>query len=95
MACQTCDIIRGLLLAKGVPSPIVDLAIESVARDEEVMKAQARVLGKKVKRKASAYSKRYGKAFKQVAKKYKLKSGAWAKNGFKRAQKEAHKMAKR
>ena len=42
MACQTCDIIRGLLMAKGVPSPLVDLAIESVARDEEVMKAQAK-----------------------------------------------------
>jgi len=30
-----------------------------------------------------------------VAKKYKLKSGSWAKNGFSRAQKEAHRLAKR
>ena len=50
---------------------------------------------KVVKRKASAYSKKYGRAFKKVAHKYKLKSGKWAKNGFKRAQKEAHKLAKR
>jgi len=48
-----------------------------------------------VKRKASAYSKRYGRAFKKVASKYKTKSGAWMKNGFARAQKEAHRIAKR
>jgi hypothetical protein len=46
-------------------------------------------------RKASAYSKRYGKAFKKVQGQYKLKSGAWAKNGFKRAQKAAHALAKK
>jgi hypothetical protein len=47
------------------------------------------------RRKASAYSKRYGRAFKKVQGQYKLKSGAWAKNGFKRAQKAAHAMAKK
>jgi hypothetical protein len=47
------------------------------------------------KRKASAYSKRYGRAFKKVQGQYKLKSGAWAKNGFKRAQKAAHALAKK
>ena len=50
---------------------------------------------KKTKRKASAYSQKYAKAFKKVQGKYKLKSGKWAKDGFKRAQKAAHKMAKR
>ena len=49
----------------------------------------------KPKRKASAYSKRYGKMFRRVAPKYKLKNGAWAKDGFKRAQKAAHKLAKK
>ena len=49
----------------------------------------------KVKRKASDYSKRYGRNFKRIASKYKLKSGAWAKNGFKRAQKEAHRLTKK
>lgn len=49
----------------------------------------------KTKRKASAYSKRYGQMFRRVAPKYKLKSGAWAKNGFKRAQAAAHKLAKK
>ena len=49
----------------------------------------------KPKRKASAYSKRYGKMFKRVAPKYKLKNGSWAKDGFKRAQKAAHKLTKK
>ena len=47
------------------------------------------------KRKASAYSKKYGAAFKKVSKKYKKKNGGWKANGFKNAQKAAHKMAKR
>jgi len=47
------------------------------------------------KRKASAYSKKYGRAFKQVQGKYKTKSGSWMKDGFKRAQKAAHALAKK
>ena len=50
---------------------------------------------KKPKRKASAYSKRYGRMFKEIEHKYKLKNGSWAKNGFKRASKEARKLAKK
>ena len=46
------------------------------------------------KRKVSAASKRYGKAFKKVAPKFKLKNGSWKKNGFKLAVKAAHKLAK-
>ncbi|GAJ07430.1 unnamed protein product [marine sediment metagenome] len=49
----------------------------------------------KPKRKASAYSIRYGKMFKRVAPKYKLKNGSWAKDGFKRAGKEARRLAKK
>jgi len=51
-------------------------------------------LAKKL-RKASPYAKKYGKAFKKVAKKYKKKNGGWKKDGFKRAQKAAHRLAKR
>ena len=47
------------------------------------------------KRKASAYSKRYGAAFKRLQKKYKTKAGAWRKGGFKACQKAAHKAAKK
>ena len=87
MACRTCDMIRGIMMAEGIPNPIVNATIPLIeAAEVEVVKT--------VKRKASAYSKKYGRAFKKVASKYKLKSGAWAKNGFKRAQKEAHKLAR-
>jgi hypothetical protein len=49
----------------------------------------------KPKRRKSAYSRKYGKAFKKVAKKYKKKSGGWKANGFRNAQRAAHKLAKR
>ena len=88
MTCQTCDIIRGLLLAQGANASVVEASMPLVAAAETIAV-------KTVKRKASAYSKRYGKAFKKVARKYQKKSGGWMKNGFKRAQKEAHKIAGR
>jgi len=88
MACRTCNIIRGLLLAEGVNPAIVEASMPIVAAAESKVK-------KVVKRKATAYARRYGRAFKKVAHKYKTKSGAWMKNGFARAQKEAHRIAKR
>lgn len=50
---------------------------------------------KKVRRKVSAYQTRYGENFRKVAPKYKKKDGSWKKDGFKRAQKEAHKLTKK
>ena len=47
------------------------------------------------KRKVSAYNKRYKAAFKRVSSKHKLKSGKWKAGGFKRAVREAHKIAGR
>jgi len=47
----------------------------------------------KPKRKASAYSKRYGAAFRKVAPKFKLKNGSWKKNGYRSAVRAAHKLA--
>ena len=47
-----------------------------------------------VKRKASAYSKRFGMAFKKVSKTYKKKNGQWMKNGFRDAVRAGHKLAK-
>jgi len=49
----------------------------------------------KPKRKASAYSKKYAKAFKQIAPKHKKKAGGWKTGGYKRAVKQAHAKAKR
>ncbi|GAG65348.1 unnamed protein product [marine sediment metagenome] len=45
-------------------------------------------------RRKSKYHAAYGKAFKELAPKYKLKSGKWAKNGFKRTAAAARKQAK-
>lgn len=84
MACETCRLLKELLESAGV-SPDVAEPVSKLAAPAE----------RKVKRKASDYSKRYGRNFKRVAKKYKLKSGAWAKNGFKRAQREAHRLTKK
>tara|TARA_B100000470_G_C19760934_1_gene378304 strand:+ start:717 stop:986 length:270 start_codon:yes stop_codon:yes gene_type:complete len=47
------------------------------------------------KRAASAYSKRYGAAFKRLAPRYKKKSGGWKKDGFKRCSAAARKAAKK
>ena len=49
----------------------------------------------KKKRKASAYSKRYGREFRRLAPKYKNKRGGWKKDGFKRAQAAAHRAARK
>jgi len=80
--------IRGLLLSQGVPTSIVSPVVAGVAAGEAIVVAKA-------KRTVSAYSRRYGRAFKKVAKRYQKKSGGWMKNGFQRAQKEAHRIAKR
>ena len=47
------------------------------------------------KKRSSAYSRRYKANFKKIAKRFKLKSGKWKKNGFKSAVKLAHKMSKK
>lgn len=47
------------------------------------------------KKRSSAYSRRYKANFRKVAPDFKMKSGKWMKNGFKRAVKLAHKMSKK
>ena len=64
-------------------SPIAAEGINQILRTE-----------KKVTRKASKYAMKYGRAFKLVAPKFKTAKGGWKKDGFKRAQKAAHKKAK-
>ena len=84
MACETCRLLKELLESAGVSPGVAGPVSQMVAPAE-----------RKAKRKASDYSKRYGRNFKRIAGKYKLKSGAWAKNGFKRAQREAHRLTKK
>jgi hypothetical protein len=92
MACRTCDMIRGLLLAKDIPDSIAGPASQMAGK---AIDAPLDLVERKVKRKASAYAKKYGKAFKKVQKKYKTKAGKWKANGFRNAQRAAHKLAKR
>jgi len=47
------------------------------------------------KKRSTAYQRKYKANFKKIAKRYKLKSGKWKKNGFKMAVKMAHKMSKK
>lgn len=70
------------------------------ARDHEgspaSVKSRSKAAAKPApKRKASAYSKKYAKAFKQIAPKHKKKSGGWKQGGYSRAVKQAHAKAKR
>jgi hypothetical protein len=54
MACRTCDMIRGLLMSQGMPSPVVDAAVAAVANVEPIVE-------KKVKRKVGKYQKEFGR----------------------------------
>ena len=63
------------------------------AAGEEVIDRVVPVIEKKVKKKASAYNRKYKAAFKRVSPRYKLKNGKWRKGGFKAAVRAAHKIA--
>lgn len=88
MACRTCDMIRGLLLSQGVPPAVAEASMPLL----EIAEAKVE---KKIKRKASDYSKKFGKAFKKVQKEFKKKDGCWRKGGYKACVKKAHQVAKR
>ena len=63
--------------------------------DERVQVARAQGTAPSQRKKSTAYQRRYKANFKKVAKRFKLKSGKWKKNGFKMAVKMAHKMSKK
>ena len=92
------EIIRAFLLgvARGASEsfPSTEQAGKSIGRRVTRGRAKGNPI-KKLRRKVSAYQEAYGKNFKKVAPKYKLKSGSWKKDGFKRAQKEAHRLTKK
>ena len=69
-------------------------ALRSLIGSERESEGAELAAKEKKPRKASAYSKRYGKAFEKVAKDFKKKNGEWKKNGFRSAVKAAHKLAK-
>jgi 2-phosphoglycerate kinase len=88
--CDTCNILRQLLIDRGM-SPSLAMSIGTSVGER--VEAAAPVVVTKTRKKASAYNRKYKAAFKKIAPRYKLKSGKWKANGFKRAVKEAHKMA--
>lgn len=90
--CATCNILRQLLIDRGM-SPSLAMSIGNEIG--EAVEVNAPIVATKVKRKSSAYNRKYKAAFRKIAPQYKLKSGKWKAGGFKRAVKEAHKMAKR
>ena len=92
MALANVELIRQM--KKILPKPFDQLTEVAAATNSAGIRTVAKAERKTV-RKASAYSKKYGKAFKQVAPKYKKKSGGWKKNGFKNAQSAAHVKAKK
>jgi len=76
-------------MSQGIPSSVADPVSDAVGvRIEEPIK-------KAVKRKTSAYNRRYRAAFKRVSTRYKLKNGNWKSNGFRSAVRAAHKEAKK
>ena len=93
MAAQLRSVADSLLIpvatATGLPPALVQGFVEGTTTGAVAAAKAPR------SRKASAYSKAYKAAFKRVAPKYKLKSGKWKAGGFKRAVKEAHKLAGR
>ena len=88
-----CGVIEKALIAEGVSPEIAKELSERACHP--VVKAGTRKAKGVVKRKATAYQKRYGAAFRKIASKYKPKPGKWKKDGFKRAQRAAHRMAKK
>lgn len=77
--------------ATGLPPEVVQGFVEGTTT---AAVAAGKTKGSR-KRKVSAANKKYKAAFAKVKKKYQKKNGGWKKDGFKRAVKEAHKLAKR
>lgn len=87
---STADLLAGMAgekVAGKTGKKVAPMIIEKAA------KKTAKVV--KSKRKKSAYNSKYATAFKKVASKHKKKGGGWKKDGFKKAQKAAHALAKR
>lgn len=91
MAAQLRNVADALLIpvatATGLPPALVQGFVEGTTTGAVAAARAPR------SRKATAYSRKYKAAFKRVAPRYKLKNGKWKANGFKRAVKEAHRIA--
>jgi hypothetical protein len=90
---DTLQTLQPAIAGAGVPlSPELAQALDRLAQPGQERIAMKAIAGK---RKASAYSKRFGKEFKKVAPSFKLKNGKWKVNGFRSAVRAAHKLSKK
>lgn len=89
-----CGVVEKALIAEGMSPAFARILAKRACEPAAVAAGEAVVsTAKKGKKKASAYNRKYKAAFKRVAPRYKLKSGKWKAGGFKRAVKEAHRIA--
>ena len=65
-------------------------ALRSLIGSERESEGTELAAAEKKPRKASAYSKKYGKAFKRLSPQFKKVNGDWKKNGFRNAVRAAH-----
>ena len=90
---DTLQTLQPAIAGMGVPlTPEVAAYLDQLAQPTQEAVAMKAITGK---RKASAYSKRFGKEFKKLAPSFKLKNGKWKVNGFRSAVRAAHKLAKK
>lgn len=80
------DYLRLLAIAEN-PARGIGSVVDGVAMVEDEVK--------KVKRTATAYQRRYRKAFREIKKRFMTKAGKWKRGGFKAAVKAAHKAARK
>ena len=87
MSCPTCQLIRGILLSRGVPGLVASTAGNALGYpiEEQVVKPVVKAIKKRTPTK---YQKVYGHAYKQAAKKH-------PNYQHKRIVKMAHKAAKK
>lgn len=71
----------------------VEDVLQGFKEEEQLVSDVSKNTMKRAKKKKTAYQKRYSRSFEKVKNKYKLKSGKWKKDGFKKAVKEAHRLA--
>jgi hypothetical protein len=90
---DTLQTLQPAIAGAGVPlSPELAAYLDQLAQPTKERIAMKAIKGK---RKASAYSKRFGKEFKILAPSFKLKNGKWKVNGFRSAVRAAHKLSKK
>ena len=92
MTCPTCAAIRAMMNATGrIPEPVAQALAYS-----QPIQSMDMAIKSKVKKKVSAYNRRYAAAFRKLKNRHTLKSGKYRSGwNFKKLVKAAHKAAKK